>query len=164
MIWCQFDEANLQRPPHKVHLFRESKQDFRCQSLFEEFQIKTLLISKSKVEGEEGKLFVGVFCENASKHTFHKKIKDTFSSSEYTIYKIESKKGVGPLAFELLGEEKELIISVGENLCLLHQAATSFQQHRAITPLESQVFFFSSRHDCSPNVFSIQLLIFGSGS
>lgn len=102
------------------------------QSLFIEFQIKGLIMSIEKIEAVESLLYVGLWCENASKHTFKKRIIGVFS--EFSIQKIETKKGVCAWSFALLGPGKEQILSFGIEGDL-KGAAGAFQKHRAVPPV-----------------------------
>lgn len=108
-----------------------------AQSLFDEFKMRALIISKEKIEetGDTRRIFAGLWCEKASKHTFENKIKGAFSGD--TLYKIETKKGMGAWSFALLGEDKELILCFGEDISYLKGAAGAFQQHRAVPPVFS---------------------------
>lgn len=107
------------------------------QGLFNEFQMRALIIVKEKREetGDTRRIFAGLLCESASKHTFKKKIKGTFSGA--TISKIETKKSIGAWSFALLNEDKELILCFGEDIFYLKGAAGAFQQHRAVLPVFS---------------------------
>lgn len=103
------------------------------EKLFSEFQIKRLIISRQKNETGSRKLFAGICCENASKHTYVKKVEQAFSeSTAFQIYKVESKKSLGSWAFSVLGEEKELLMSYGGPLFQIEGLATAFKQHREI--------------------------------